>query len=235
MCHKNNFKILTSSSSSSLTRFNATISCVSLCLALKTVPYVPKDRWKKKFPAQCGIIIVKPYLLPAINKITKFADNTFADLLQFFIFLHNMNLISKSVHSEFRLVSFFVLEKLNNLEKFTEPIQHSADDNKTSSRPCVCFFHRRPGTKGRLHILLTALAQPERVNKLLSGEGFRRVVALDFVGGNHSPHFPNFWNSSFNDVRILWSRPSGESWGLKIEYFVIKLSALYCDPQHDPS
>ena len=114
-----------------------------------------------------------------------------------------MNLISKSVHSESRLVSFFVLEKLINLEKFTEPIQHSADDNKTSSRPSVCFFHRRPGTKGRLRILLTALAQPERVNKLLSGEGFRRVVALDFVGGNHSSNFPNFWNSSFNDVRIL--------------------------------
>ena len=51
--------------------------------------------------------------------------------------------------------------------------------------------------------MLTALAQPERVNKLLSGEGFRRVVALDFDGGNYSPNSPNFWNSSFIDVRIL--------------------------------
>ena len=33
---------LTSSSSSSLTRLRATISCVSLFLALNTVPYVPK-------------------------------------------------------------------------------------------------------------------------------------------------------------------------------------------------
>lgn len=114
-----------------------------------------------------------------------------------------------------------MLEKLRNLDKFTEPIQHSADDNKTSSRPSVCFFHRRPGTNGRLRIQLTALAQPERVNKLLSGEGFRRVVALDFHGGIYSPNSPNFWNSSFSDVRILWSRSSGESWDLKIEYFMI--------------
>lgn len=114
-----------------------------------------------------------------------------------------------------------MLEKLKNLDKLSEPIYYSADDNKTSSRPSVCFFDRRPGTNGGLRILLTALAQSERVNKLLSGEGFRRVVALDFDGGNYSPNSPNFWNSSFSDVRILWSRPSGESWGLKSELFMI--------------
>lgn len=177
---QHNFKILTSSSSSSLTRFNATISCVSLCLALKTVPYVPKDRWNKKFPAQRGIIVKRYiYYRPFTHKITKFADITFADLLQFFIFLHNMNLLSKGVHSEPRLIFFFVLEKLKNLDKFTEPIRHSVDDNKTSSRPSVCFFHRRPGTNGRLRVVLTALAQRQqtsfwgRVYKG-SGSGFWR-------------------------------------------------------------
>lgn len=51
--------------------------------------------------------------------------------------------------------------------------------------------------------MLKALAQLEDVNKLLSGEGFTRVVAVDFDGGNYSPNSPNFWNSSFSDVRIL--------------------------------
>lgn len=127
--------------------------------------------------------IVKRYSI-VIQESKKNCDNTFTDLLQFFIFLHNTKVKASLRQWTFRASSwiFTGLDNFGRFNKLTRPFSRWQQNNII--HPGLIDFRGRYGTNGRLRLITIVRALLRRAD-FLSGEGLTRAVALGFGRENN--------------------------------------------------